>query len=360
MDKNLVGQYIDKLPDNSIRKNEVKKRILEDDYYNRHRELVGYPLMLAVILLTFDYNGELPINRRSFFSKIFSTMLITHDREKEVIVERRIQSCLSQEDLEKLWRIFCFITYMQNIITFDEYSINKSVDIAIAKFTGNYPKKYPELKRGGFLNDVINILCFIVEEGPNYDFIHRSFQEYYAAEFMLGLREDVQKRIFLEDRNIFYSENKELLQYLRMIDEDKYIYTCIAPIVSDLLEKYGRCISTEKFIEKYLDIIVFDNIDPYIMYKEMKFSIIREEVSLITQKSRTFPTIKIETLRKSNYPGGIECGKEFNSLDIELKEYVIELVECEIKFLKDWYEKYTEKEAEDQEDIIDYLTYSDY
>lgn len=63
MDENKVQEYIDKLPDSFEKKVEVKERILDPVYYDKHHDLVGYPLMLAILLLTFDYNGELPVNR---------------------------------------------------------------------------------------------------------------------------------------------------------------------------------------------------------------------------------------------------------------------------------------------------------
>lgn len=51
---------------------------------------------------------------------------------------------------------------------------------------------------GAYLKDLTNAVCMLVHEGLNYRFTHRSFQEYFAAVYVMRLK-DTQQETFLTE-----------------------------------------------------------------------------------------------------------------------------------------------------------------
>lgn len=336
-----VKEYISKLPHYSNKK-ELIERITEENYYRSNKELVGHPLILAILILTFDFNGEVPVNSADFYSTVYNTMLKTHDMNKEVSFSREIKTKLSHRDLELLFTLFCFYSYIDEQYSFSHAEIIKYLDIAITEFNRIAEKEY-DIDRSDFLCDLTELLCFIVEEGIFYDFIHRSFQEYYTAKFILLLNDEDQTEFFNEEDNNIFLERGGVLNYLRLLDERKFIFTGIYPILKDLVVQFDQYSNVDEFIRDNVDIIDIGSKSSnnyYVLYEEAKYSIAREEILDIKKEFIEFSVVK-KQLKGENYGD-----KEFELSAISERNYEYNketfavIVDTEIKYIKEWLNSY--------------------
>nr|WP_277989638.1 NACHT domain-containing protein [Enterococcus sp. DIV0869a] len=343
MSKKQVKEYIEKLPFATNRE-ELLEKILEPNYFKKHEELVGHPLVLAILILTFDYNGELPINSANFYSKVYQTMLVTHDKEKEEGFDRGIATNLSHAKLERFFEIFCFKTYIDEQYSFDLSEINYYIDDAITKFLVEQEGEFDDLTRENIQRDLTHLLCFLIEEGTHYDFIHRTFQEFYAAKFILSLDDDMQKNFFSVDNNIIFIVRGGVLHYLRMLNEKKYLYTAISPIIEDLVVIYDSYTEKVDFIRDNIDVIDLGKHSIqqyYVIYEAAKYSTAREEVLDINKEVIDFSSVEDISETRNQY-----ANNEFNIFEIsesefdKFKEIFIKIVDCEIEYLRKWLSDY--------------------
>ena len=150
-------------------------RDLESGLYDRHESFASNPLLLNIMLSTYNDYAEIPQKLHLFYYQAFDTMLSKHDATKSY--RRKLLSNLSSDTFKECFAIFCFLTYQKakTEFTFPE------IDEIFKKFP---PQIKKILNIRNFIDDLENCLCVLYKEGNRYKFSHRSFQEYFVAYFL--------------------------------------------------------------------------------------------------------------------------------------------------------------------------------
>jgi hypothetical protein len=107
-------------------------------------------------------------------------LFFKHDISKGVY-ERKRYASISIDEFSKFFAAFSFSTYSKSKFTFSRVDIISFIEKAL---------KYCNLTAGAssVLRDLIESVCIMQEDGLHYTFVHRSFQEYFAALFVSGYR----------------------------------------------------------------------------------------------------------------------------------------------------------------------------
>lgn len=150
-------------------------RDLESGLYDRHDTFASNPLLLNIMLSTYNDYAEIPQKLHLFYYQAFDTMLSKHDATKSY--RREMLSNLSADTFKECFAIFCFLTYQKAKTEFTFLEIEE----IFKKFP---PRIQSVLNIGNFIHDLENCLCVLYKEGHRYKFSHRSFQEYFVAYFL--------------------------------------------------------------------------------------------------------------------------------------------------------------------------------
>lgn len=149
---------------------------LDRHLYTSHYQFASNPLLLTIMLMTYTTFGEVPAKMHVFYSKAYETMARLHDASKGTF-KRSLHSKLTPEEFAKYFAEFCARTYTEEVLEFTERTFSaymvKVLKGSYAELTGAQPRD--------FLLDLTDNLCIMYREGEKYYFIHRSFQEYFAA-----------------------------------------------------------------------------------------------------------------------------------------------------------------------------------
>ncbi len=148
---------------------------LESKLYYSHVQFASNPLLLTIMLMTYSSFGEVPAKMHVFYSKAYETMARLHDATKGSY-QRPLHTGLTPEDFAKYFAQFCARTYSEEKLDFTEMTFAAYMNKVIKRIPGN-----SEIKAKDFLLDLTDNLCIMYCEGGKYYFIHRSFQEYFAA-----------------------------------------------------------------------------------------------------------------------------------------------------------------------------------
>ncbi|MCH5343013.1 MAG: hypothetical protein J1E64_03160 [Acetatifactor sp.] len=210
--------------------NDLDKFLFND---NKYKSFASNPLLLTIMLITYENRFSLPSNFNDFFEQAFTTLFHSHDATKSGF-KRIILSKLGYEDFKKLFSYLCFKSYFNGEYSFSESRLLKYIEEAKIKHIIQ-----AEYSTEEYLEDLTVSVCVLLQEGLNYYFTHRSFQEYFAACFAVQLDDEKQKMFFslwLKEKTIKFTGI--FLDMLYELEPSRFIKNIVAPGVLELEKLY--------------------------------------------------------------------------------------------------------------------------
>ena len=171
---------------------EIKEKFikaLDSKLYDEHTSFASNPLLLNVMLLTFENYAEIPEKVHLFYAQAFDTLLTKHDATKGGF-QRSFKTKLAHDVFKKVIAKFCYITYYHNKLKFTHDEL--------VKYLKNSRINGVDFSCDDMIADLKDALCFIYRDGINYFFTHRSFQEYFTAFFLSNLNDENMKKMSLK------------------------------------------------------------------------------------------------------------------------------------------------------------------
>lgn len=151
---------------------EVQNRFinaLSTGMYIKHRSFASNPLLLNIMLLTFDHYAEIPEKLHIFYSNAFETLYSKHDATKAGY-KREMKSKLTYDDFKTIFSYFCFLSYHQGKTEFSCEDLKhtfKNIQIQL---------HIDSLSIDDYIYDLVNSVCVLYLYGLEYRFTHRSFK----------------------------------------------------------------------------------------------------------------------------------------------------------------------------------------
>jgi hypothetical protein len=170
-----VTAVVEKAPYNEDRKR-ILLESLKDGLYETHKSFLSNPLLVTIMLITFDDASRVPSNLTGFYSAAFDALFSRHDWSKGIFVRKRATG-LEKLEFEKVFTYLCYQSYFYSSYAFTRDKILELIESSIKSAGINVS---PE----SYLQDCIVSVCLRQIDEPKIIFVHRSFQEYFTAKFI--------------------------------------------------------------------------------------------------------------------------------------------------------------------------------
>jgi predicted NACHT family NTPase len=182
---------------------------LDNILYDKHKSFAQNPLLLTIMFLTFESNAKIPETLNDFYERAFNVLFREHDATKDVY-ERETCTKLSYEKFKLIFSYICFISYIQK-----EYEFT---DVTLLDYLRKAQDKFQDIlfDTNDYQQDLLQHVCMLVKDGLSYRFVHRSFQEYFAAVYTTSR--------LIDDKQKNYSG----LSYLRLLLGMRHIIRCFS------------------------------------------------------------------------------------------------------------------------------------
>lgn len=146
------------------------RRQLTPEFYSEHRSFLCNPLLAIMMMMTFKENMDIPKRMNIFYDQAFTTLYLWHDATKAFSRDK----CLAIDDFQRSFAVFCLLSYYK-----EQFQFTKTEIIAFIAQSNTICgiKENPE----SILLDYEESVNLLKQDGMEYVFIHRSFQEYFTA-----------------------------------------------------------------------------------------------------------------------------------------------------------------------------------
>jgi hypothetical protein len=152
-------------------------------------ELVDTPLFATLLSVVYRAELRLPETVHEFYDLVFATLLYRHDDHKEGF-ERPRKSGLGNHMFKSVFENFCFRTSLNG-------QLRLSQEAATQIFSESLKKEGADpLLSDNFFTDITKITCLLVRDGTEFQFLHKSIQEYFSAGYIKRLPEDTAKEFY--------------------------------------------------------------------------------------------------------------------------------------------------------------------
>ena len=218
------------------------RSLLEGQLYNTHRSFIENPLLLTILLMTFEKFASIPTKMHVFYRKAFITLSEAHDATK-VSYKRLYKSGLMPEGISDCFAEFCFHSYKDFKFEFTEEEFER--------YHNGLKVNDQTVRPADFAYDLCTNLCLMFLDGSKYQFTHRSFQEYFCALFF-----SKQKDQFIARLGHFFEKEQNRVrgdQTLRMLYDmipDKVETHIFIPFLQRLFDDCDKENGYWTFLEK--------------------------------------------------------------------------------------------------------------
>ena len=139
------------------------------------------------MLLTYSDVAHIPDKLSVFYSQAYESLFFKHDALKSGF-QRERRSGLDIQDFARVFAAFCMQSYDTR-----EFSFSQSRALEIL----DRGKRITQLafEPRALLDDALQAVCLLVEEGLEITFAHRSFQEYFVARFINSCPTDMKSKL---------------------------------------------------------------------------------------------------------------------------------------------------------------------
>lgn len=221
---------------------------LDDELFEKYESFASNPLLLTIMLMTFEERVSIPDSKTDFYEQAFSTLFHRHDAMKKGKYQREKISGLGYEDFKKVFSYFCFRSFFKNQYEFTEKSVLENIVKAKEK---TYPSGV--FKESEYLEDMTKAVCVLVHEGLNYRFSHRSFQEYFAAVYTTQLSDEEQKQFITSWlKSVSGRMTTDFLDTLAELQPDRFMKNILYSSMYELYNLYEANGSSEEWFLTYM------------------------------------------------------------------------------------------------------------
>ncbi len=256
-DKGQALELIDKLefrPDEPDFKEKFRKE-LDTRLYRTHKEFANNPLLLTIMLMTFEQFAEIPSKMHVFYREAYLALSQKHDASKGGY-KRELKTKLSADRFSDYLSEFCMRTYHDEKfeLTHEEFVKYFNQLKEKSKIPGE------NVAADDFLSDLKSGMCLLYYESGKYHFTHRSFQEYFCAFFFSKQKDKTLGRIgdFFEQKKRRMRGDMTFNMLYDMIPDhvDEYI---LLPYLNKLFKKCDEEEGYWTYLKENYDTISYDN-----------------------------------------------------------------------------------------------------
>lgn len=220
-------------------------------------ELITNPLLLTLILMSYDNFADIPTKKWLIYGEAYDVLLRRQDTNK-LAFKRVFQSVNTANQFTAIFREFCARSYLEGDFKFDL----QKVESYLIKIGVNNTV-FEHMSAEAFMYDACESVGIMQKRDDYYFFLHRSFQEYFFADYYLHQGKEKMEKLGRYFEQISF-HSWEAMDALYNLASEKVEEVIFFPCLKELFDGYGPQ-------EQYWRFLAF-------LYKSWEYALLSEDV----------------------------------------------------------------------------------
>ena len=165
------------------------------------------PLLVSLLFAAYDYKQTTPIKKHIFYRQVYDAYFDSHDLSKGDSYIHEKLSHLDIDDFDRVLRHVGFKCIKKQKIEFEKDALLGIIDEAKEDCSDL------DFNSSDLLNDLLSAVPLFCQDGQYYRWVHKSLQEYFAAQFIFKDSKKSQESIL---KALYNSPNLD--NYINLLD----------------------------------------------------------------------------------------------------------------------------------------------
>lgn len=210
------------------------EELIEIENFETLKSFLANPMLVSFLYTTFKYKKDIPSLKSDLYRKVFDALYEVHDLSKDSY-KREKYSGLTSGDMQKVLMKLGFLCLRENENDYDKGKLLKLIGQA-----KNSPY-LQDVKEENILKDFLETVPLFSKVGLSYKWIHKSFMDYFSANFIDNQqnREEILNKILKSNNFTLYMN---MLDFYYEIDRELFDKVFIYPLISkfvNFIESFG-------------------------------------------------------------------------------------------------------------------------
>ncbi len=290
LDKVEAYELIKKYDNNGELSNELIEKLESEENLKILKEFLENPLMVSLLYKAFEYNKRIPYKKHIFYKQVYDALFEQHDLSKGGAYRHIKKSGLDIDDFHKILRCLAFITLSKGI----EYSRENLIEYVNSAKEKN---SEVEFKTSDFIWDIVHSVPLFIKDGLEYKWIHKSFQEYFAAAYICNdSKKNLDKLLKIASSESKISKYYNILDFCYDMDYKSFSRSVLNPVIEEFIKYYSN-----NYTNKYYCNMDKKDIE---IRKSMEFSYEKIFIKKINEDNRKLPILKgFDVFNETNFDG---------------------------------------------------------
>lgn len=188
----------------------TSKKLIEElktGDYEMISEFLQNPLLVSLLFAAYDFKQTIPLKKHIFYRQVYDAYFDSHDLSKGDSYTHEKKSQLDIDDFDRVLRYVGFKCTKCQRIEFEKDALLSIIDEA-KDFCSDL-----SFSSSDFLSDLLSSVPLFCKDGQLYRWVHKSLQEYFAAQFIYKDSKKNQDAILCA---LYNSDNLD--KYINLLD----------------------------------------------------------------------------------------------------------------------------------------------
>lgn len=234
--KGQALELLEKLPyDEDIKVGFIQK--LNKSLYEDHQSFCSNPLLLTLMLMTYDEFADIPDKIHVFYSQAYEVLYSKHDATKPGFnrFKKMDKFNIGSDGFTKILEVISAASYLDDKIFYTGAELSDYI---------NNAKKMERLEfdTEDYKSDLVQAICILIMDGLKYTYQHRTFQEYFTAKYINRQSEERQSKMLIKllTKKSLSVKSDQVLNILMDLNRKMVEKQLIIPLLKELKDKITK------------------------------------------------------------------------------------------------------------------------